>query len=76
MSVLVNFHPLHRDLNTSHRHSSVVLLIPNAKTLQKPPDPQPSVPEAVVQHLLRAVQLPLTQVSPIRPIFFLFVPFG
>lgn len=28
------------------------------------PDPQPSAPEAAVQHLLRAVRLPLTQISP------------
>ena len=28
------------------------------------PDPQPSAPEAAVQHLLRAVRLPLTQLSP------------
>jgi hypothetical protein len=27
------------------------------------PDPQPSAPEAAVQHLLRAVRLPLTQLS-------------
>lgn len=28
------------------------------------PDPQPSAPEAAVQHLLRAVRLPLTQIPP------------
>lgn len=28
------------------------------------PDPQPSAPEAAVQHLLRTVRLPLTQLSP------------
>ena len=28
------------------------------------PDPQPSAPEAAVQHLLRAVRLPLTQLAP------------